>query len=170
MLKTCFSLALIAICYCCITNSHTSPSALKWYLTCAPNNSFSDQRHVPFSWSVRDSFRDKWVSLPRHPVGVDPCEGALYQLAEPTAILSLSQGTLYIMGITITSTGPDAATGHDLCLSQVLLLSKSAVRCCCHNVLLSSQHTPATLAPITCTGVLLHINSVQRYMGLYGKP
>lgn len=50
---------------------------------------------MPFSWSsVPDSFRDKWVSLPRHPVGGDPCEGALYQLTEPTAILSLTGHSL----------------------------------------------------------------------------
>lgn len=164
MLKTCFSLALTAICYCCITNSHTNPSALKWYLTCASNNSFSDKkaralflvfcsRLIQGQVSESAKASSGWGPMWRCPVSADRAHSD-----------SLSHRALSIMGITITSTGPDAATGHDLCLSQVLLLSKSAVSCYCHNVLLSSQHTPATLAPINC------YKFCPKYMGLCGKP
>lgn len=63
-----------------------------------------------------------------------PCKSTLHQLAEPTV-------NLYHTGCCCLSW---ASTWHSPALTLVRHLSKSAVRCYCHNMPLSSQHPPTT--------------------------
>lgn len=163
-----FSPALTALCYYHITNSQTGPPALKWYLTYASNNSFSDQKaHILFWSLVPDSLRDKRVSFPGPLVDVIRVKVPCASCQSPQCF-SLSRGTL----------GPGCQ--HQLHRALVLPLGttagfpwsscfQNAVGCCCHNTL-SSKHSPATSAPISCVEMLLLINSVQRYTGPCGKP
>lgn len=126
------------------------------------------KRHISFFWpSVPDSLRDEWVSFPGPLVDVIHVKVPCTSCQSPQCI-SLSRGTL----------GPGCQ--HQLHRALVLPLGttagfpwsscfQNAVGCCCHNTL-SSKHSPATSAPISCVEMLLLINSVQRYMGLCGKP
>ena len=121
-----FSPALTALCYYHITNSHTGPTALKWYRTYASNNSFSDQKaHILFLVFCSRLTQGQVSEFSRASMDVGPCEGALYQLSEPAALFSLTGHSRSWVSASAPQ-GPGAATGHNCWLSLVLLLSE----CC----------------------------------------